>query len=221
MSGEDIERRTAFMGLGQRSQGYAAQEALLRKTLPEALDAFYAQIRATPETRAFFRDEAQIGAARSAQIGHWDAIIEGRADADYGKAVRRIGNVHARIGLEPRWYMGGYSLVLARLIEAIAARPRKLFDRQHDRHTAQAAAELSRRVLLDMDLAISTYLEALQAERARVEAAKAEADARQAQVVAILSNALKTLAAGDLASTITAPVADEYLGLKDDFNAAV
>jgi len=221
MSGEDIERRTAFMGLGQRSQGYVAQEDLLRTTLPEALDAFYARLRVTPETRAFFRDEIHIGAAKSAQIGHWNAILKGRADEDYGKAVRRIGNVHARIGLEPRWYMGGYSVVLARLIEAIANRPRKLFDKHHDRHTAEAAGELSRRVLLDMDLAISTYLEALQAERARIEADKAEADARQAQVVAILSAALKTLAAGDLAATITAPVADEYVGLKTDFNAAV
>jgi methyl-accepting chemotaxis protein len=211
MSREEIGRRTAFMNLGQRSAGYAASEALLRQTLPGALEAFYDRIRATPET----------GAAKTAQVSHWDAIIEGRADAAYGDAVRRIGNVHARIGLEPRWYMGGYSVVLARLLEAITTRPRKLFDKQHDRQTAEAAGELSRRVLLDMDLAISTYLEALQVERAKVEAAKAEAEARQAQVVSILSAALKTLAAGDLASTITAPVADEYVGLKDDFNAAV
>ena len=221
MAREDIERRTAFMGLGRRSAGYADQEALLRQALPQALDAFYDRLRSTPETRKFFRDEAHIGTAKSAQVSHWDAIIEGRADADYGKAVRRIGNVHARIGLEPRWYMGGYSVVLSRLIEAIAERPRKRFDRNHDRMTAEAAGELSRRVLLDMDLAISTYLEALQEERARIEADKAQAEARQAQVVAVLSAALKTLAAGDLASTITAPVADEYVGLKDDFNAAV
>ena len=221
MSREDIERRTAFMGLGPRSAGYADQERLLQKTLPEALDAFYDRLRATPETRRFFRDEAHIGTAKSAQVSHWDAIIEGRADAAYGKAVQKIGAVHARIGLEPRWYMGGYSIVLARLIETISTRPRKLFDKNHDRHTAEAAGELSRRVLLDMDLAISTYLDALEQERVLVEAAKAEAEARQALVVSILSAALKTLAAGDLASTITAPVADEYVGLKDDFNAAV
>ena len=221
MSREEIGRRTSFMQLGPRSAGYSAQAPLLRKILPDALDAFYDRIRATPEARKFFRDETHIGAAKSAQVGHWDAIIEGRVDAEYGEAVRRIGNVHARIGLEPRWYMGGYSVVLARLLEAITTRPRKLFDRNHDRQTAEAAGELSRRVLLDMDLAISTYLEALQAERAKVEAAKAEAEARQDEVVSILSRALKTLAAGDLASTITAPVADEYVGLKDDFNAAV
>jgi len=221
MSREDIERRTAFMGLGHRSPGYAEQENLLRQTLPQALEAFYDRVRVTPETRAFFRDETHIGTAKSAQVSHWDAIIEGRADVAYGQAVRRIGAVHARIGLEPRWYMGGYSVVLARLLEAITTRPRKLFDRDHDRRTAEATGELSRRVMLDMDLAISTYLEALQEERARIEADKAEAEARQAQVVAILSGALKTLAAGDLASTITAPVAEEYVGLKDDFNAAV
>lgn len=221
MSREDIERRTAFMDLGRRSPGYAAQDALLRKALPDALGAFYDRIRATPETRKFFRDEAHIGTAKSAQVSHWDAIVEGRADEAYGKSVRIIGNVHARIGLEPRWYIGGYSIVLTKLLEAITTRKRKLFDKHHDRRTAEAAGELSRRVLLDMDLAISTYLDALQAERDRAEAAKAEADAHQAQIVSILSSALKGLAAGDLGSTITIPVADEYVGLKDDFNAAV
>lgn len=221
MSREDIERRTEFMDLGPRSPGYAAQEPLLRKALPDALNAFYDRIRATPETRKFFRDEAHIGAAKSAQVSHWDAIVEGRADEAYGQSVRAIGNVHARIGLEPRWYIGGYSLILSKLLTAVTTRKRRLFDKHHDRRTAEAAGELSRRVMLDMDLAISTYLEALQAERDRAEAAKAEADARQAQIVSVLSHALKGLAAGDLGSTITIPVADDYVGLKDDFNAAV
>jgi methyl-accepting chemotaxis protein len=221
MSREDIERRTGFMDLGPRSPGYAAQEPLLRMALPDALNAFYDRIRATPETRKFFRDEAHIVAAKSAQVSHWDAIVEGRADEAYGQSVRVIGNVHARIGLEPRWYIGGYSLILSKLLTAVTTRKRRLFDKHHDRRTAEAAGELSRRVMLDMDLAISTYLEALQAERDRAEAAKAEADARQAQIVSVLSHALKGLAAGDLGSTITIPVADDYVGLKDDFNAAV
>jgi methyl-accepting chemotaxis protein len=71
-----------------------------------------------------------------------------------------------------------------------------------------------------MDLAISIYLDALQQERDNAAAAKAEADARQAEVVAALGQALKTLASGDLSIAIQSEFPQEYRTLKDDFNSA-
>ena len=76
------------------------------------------------------------------------------------QAIRRIGLTHNKIGLEPRWYIGGYNFVLAELT-ALAI--------QHHRwgrarlpallHAINAA------VMLDMDLAISVYQEAMLSER--------------------------------------------------------
>ena len=221
MSEIQIQQRTTFAGLSHPSPAYRAMQGILRAAAPGALDAFYDRIRATPETRRFFRDEAHIDGAKSAQVGHWEAIIDGRTDADYARAVTAIGRTHARIGLEPRWYIGGYGVLLGELIKAVATRPRKLFAGvAHDRQTGEAVAELSQRALLDMDLAISTYLDALQAERDQAAAAKAQADARQAQVVASLGQALKTLAGGDLGVAIQADFPPEYETLKADFNAA-
>ena len=221
MSEVQIQQRTTFAGLSQPTPAYRAMQNILRAAAPGALDAFYDRIRATPETRRFFRDEAHIDRAKSAQVGHWDAIIEGRVDDDYGRAVTAIGRAHARIGLEPRWYIGGYGVLLAELIKAVATRPRKpLAGAAHDRATGEAVAELSQRALLDMDLAISTYLDALQTERDQVAAAKAKADAEQAQVVAALGQALKMLAGGDLAVEVQADFPPEYETLKTDFNAA-
>ncbi|MDQ8028405.1 MAG: methyl-accepting chemotaxis protein [Brevundimonas sp.] len=223
MSDDHMEQRTAFMGLGAPSEAYRSIGPVLRKALPDALDAFYDKVRATPEMRRFFRDEAHINGASTAQQGHWAAIVEGRTDAAYSQSVRTIGQVHARIGLEPRWYIGGYSVLLGHLIERVTQRPRKWMQKaaDHDRITAEAVAELTQRVMLDMDLAISTYLEALQAERSRSEAARAEAEARQAQVVAVVGEALTGLSHGDLASTVEQDFPDAYRPLKDDFNTAV
>ncbi|PZT96931.1 MAG: chemotaxis protein [Brevundimonas sp.] len=216
-----IQQRTDFAGLSHPSPDYLAMQDILRAAAPGALDAFYDRIRATPETRRFFQDETHMGRAKSAQIGHWDAIIDGRIDEDYGRAVAAIGRTHARIGLEPRWYIGGYGVLLGELIKAVATRPRKAFaGAAHDRRTGQALAELNQRALLDMDLAISIYLETLEAERDQAAAAKAEADARQAEVVAALGQALKTLAQGDLGVSIQAEFPPEYETLKADFNAA-
>ncbi|RZJ27245.1 MAG: globin-coupled sensor protein, partial [Brevundimonas sp.] len=223
MSGDPMEQRVAFMGLGAPSEAYRSVGPILREALPDALNAFYDRVRATPEMRRFFRDETHISTASTAQQGHWSAIIEGRTDAAYSQSVRTIGQVHARIGLEPRWYIGGYSVLLGHLIERIARRPRKWTEKaaDHDRVTARAVAELTQRVMLDMDLAISTYLEALQAERDRSEAARAEAEARQTHVVAVVGQALTGLSRGDLTSAVEEEFPEAYRPLKDDFNTAV
>lgn len=221
MSETSIQQRADFAGLSVPSTAYRAMRDTIRKATPGALDAFYDRIRATPEARRFFSDESHIGRAKSAQVNHWDAIAEGRIDADYARAVTTIGKTHARIGLEPRWYIGGYGVLLAELIKAVAQRPRKpLAGSAHDRQTGEALGELIQRALLDMDLAISIYLDALAAERDQAARAKAEADARQAEVVAALGQALKTLADGDLSVSIEADFPEEYRSLQADFNAA-
>ena len=221
MSETSIQQRTAFAGLSSPSSAYKAIQGAIRRAVPAALDAFYDRIRATPETRRFFRDETHIGRAKSAQVGHWDAIVEGRADADYARAVTVIGQTHARIGLEPRWYIGGYGVLLAELMKAVATRPRKRFaGAAHDRETGEGLAELTQRALLDMDLAISIYLEVLQSERDRVKAERDQAQAVQTAVVSALGGALHDLANNDLSVVLPDVFPGEYQGLKDDFHAA-
>jgi len=222
MSIEALKHRVRFMGLGPASESYRSIGPLLQASLPTALDLFYDQVRAEPETRRFFKDEAHIGAAHTAQQGHWRAIIEGRTDEEYANSVRTIGRVHARIGLEPRWYIGGYSVVLAHLTRVIAQRPRKMFanKKAHDRVTAEAIAELNQRVLLDMEMAISIYLETLAEARNRAQEQQAAAEARQALVVQSLGKALHSLADNDLSTIISDDFPEEYRSLQHDFHAA-
>lgn len=215
MSNQDIDRRIAFMGLSGGADALRPIAALLRQALPEALSSFYAQVRLYPEVRRFFRGEDHIAAAQAAQGAHWEAIIDGRHDAAYVQSVRAIGRVHARIGLEPRWYIGGYSLILDHLLRAVSNGRR--MDRStavHDRETAEMISVLSRRVMLDMDLAISIYLEALEEDRQR---ARAEQDA----VVASLGRGLGRLAAGDLGVAVADVFPEGYESLRRDFNDAV
>ncbi|THK35801.1 hypothetical protein EHS39_23065 [Ensifer sp. MPMI2T] len=46
----------------------------------------------------------------------WGNIAEAKFNAEYGARVKAIGQVHARIGLDPRWYIGGYALIAEHLI---------------------------------------------------------------------------------------------------------
>ncbi|MEV9280644.1 protoglobin domain-containing protein, partial [Klebsiella variicola] len=110
-----------FMAIDEQQRAVLAElQPLVRTLLGPALDRFYHTARRTPETAAFFRDDQHMAHAKRAQESHWTRIATGTFDQDFHASVRRIGAVHARIGLEPRWYIGAYGLVLENLIAGIA-----------------------------------------------------------------------------------------------------
>ena len=226
MSNQAVESRIKFMKLDEAARSRIKSiKPLIMKEMPAALDGFYEQVRATPETRVFFKDDGHIDAAHKKQLAHWDIISSGLYDDRYAEGVNKVGEVHARIGLEPRWYIGGYALVL----EAMVA---KVVEARWPRHALNArgvtagstAAELGALVkatLLDMDLAVSVYLEALETRRKIAETERQEAEDQQNRVVAALAKGLKDMAAGDLTTRMDIEVEPRFQGVKDDFNKTV
>ena len=224
---DQLHRRLAFSKIDE-----AARRAL-RKLAPTinrsasgALDAFYDQVRGYEEVSRFFADEAQIGKAKARQVRHWERLATGELDETYVRDVRAVGEVHARIGLEPRWYIGGYGLIIEQFIRAAVKERRSgrgMFggaDSGAD-ELADGLAALVKVAMLDMDFAISTYLEAAETERARHEAARLEAEARQRHVVEALAAGLEKLAAGEMTFRISDDFAPEYEKLRGDYNSAM
>ncbi len=135
--------------------------------LPAILDTFYDHVANYPDTRAFFSSRDHMKAAQAAQLRHWSTIMDGRFDATYEASIRRIGETHHRIGLDPCWYIGGYNALISGLLKVISEKlpvPQKgLFNRGASA-TGDAKTELliaiNRVALLDMDYAISVYIDA-------------------------------------------------------------
>jgi methyl-accepting chemotaxis protein len=219
-----ISERVAFMGLDDKARGALRDlQPVIRKNIGPALEAFYAKVRSTPETRKFFGDEKHMQAASGRQQAHWAVIAEGSFDQTYVQAVRTIGQTHARIGLEPRWYIGGYAIVSEHLIRATIEDlwPKGFMAKGDPGKAGDAVSALMKAVMLDMDFAISIYLETIDNERQKLEAQRRENEACQAQMVAALGEALDRLAQGDLVGRLEATVKPEFQKLKDDFNNAV
>jgi methyl-accepting chemotaxis protein len=87
-------------------------------------------------------------------------LFSGRFDADYFASVKKIGLTHSRIGLEPGWYIGGYTFTLNRLLEAATRLHRSRLRPEASRiKLASLLRAINQAVMLDMDLAISVYLE--------------------------------------------------------------
>ena len=121
---------------------------------------FYAHVMAEPRLAALIGERQ--GALEGAQVKHWTRLFSGRFDEDYAASVERIGRAHHRIGLEPRWYIGGYQFMLSELSRLIL--------RKHRFAPARAGRlieALNKAVLFDLDFALSTYQQVLLEERAQ------------------------------------------------------
>jgi methyl-accepting chemotaxis protein len=225
MSNEDtLAERLSFIKIGPETVAdIRSVKSLIMRDLPGALDNFYAQVQAFPHTKRFFTDQAHMGAAKKAQLSHWDAIASGRFDQDYAREVTAVGKAHARTGLEPRWYIAGYALILESLVAGVlqARWPKSGFGAK--RATAkQVAAELGaviKAALLDMDLAISVYVETSQTTRKAADD-RAVAATNEAVVTAV-GDALGAIADGDLTYRMGDELPADYARLREDFNAAL
>lgn len=183
---ELFHERIAFLQIDDQVKAkLRALTPLIRKTLPTALDRFYEQAASVPETAKFFADAAHLGRAKNAQIAHWNTISEAKYDAAYVRSITKIGSVHARIGLEPRWYIGGYALIAEQLVHALISDrwPRGIFG--NSKKSEDAGAEIGallKAIFLDMDLAISVYLAASDDARKMAEEASRRAEQERLQV---------------------------------------
>jgi methyl-accepting chemotaxis protein len=218
-----LDQRLSFMRFDHRSRSaLQAAKPALDEAIPAALDGFYEQLRGFAETRSLFKDGRGEG-AQARQVAHWRRMLSGDQGADYLQAVERIGQSNARAGLEPRWSVGGYALVLDKLIHAVLGKRSKggLFGGgKADDGAAEQVSAVAKAVFLDMDLAVSAYFSVLLEERDRLEAQRQAAEQQQAAAVAALGVALSKLASGDLSVRVEGALSPEFAGLKTDFDNA-
>jgi rsbT co-antagonist protein RsbR len=126
-----------------------------RKYADPVIEEFYRHILSFDETRSFFRDPKVLERVKALQREYFLRLTEGDYGRDYVANRLRIGTVHERINLAPKWYLGMYNyylrLVANRLSEAFANDPGKAM---------ALFLRLMKLVFLDIGLAVDTYIHA-------------------------------------------------------------
>lgn len=154
---ELVEDRLRFLEIDddvlselQRARRYIEPE------IDQMLSAFYALILKDVALHALFKDAESIKHAREAQKKHWlKNVFSGRYTSSYFSKADRIGRTHARVGVAPNWYIGGYGKMLNQFVDRISDMAAE--EGRDPRATIQAVCKA---ILLDIDLVIHCYLEA-------------------------------------------------------------
>ncbi len=197
---QDRQTRMRFMRI-DAGTGELLREIwqVVEPALPEILEGFYQHVTREPQLARMIGND--IPRLKAAQGSHWSRLFNGRFDHDYMQGVRTIGLIHNKIGLEPRWYIGGYNFVLGRLAALAVRRYRWKPDRLSAVLTALNSA-----VMLDIEIAISVYQEAMLTERQqredRIAGAIRDFDAQMKVVLNTLSGSATHLQ--DAANTLAA-----------------
>jgi methyl-accepting chemotaxis protein len=159
VSVDELARRLQFLGVTDAHR--AALTGFLPRlvdALPNILEGFYELVRSDAGLAAKFPNKESMARASKAQAVHWQHMFSARFDQTYLDSAGRVGLVHSRIGLEPRWYVAGYAFVMRKLL-TLANRPAGRFRRLSEVDRATLLEAIAQVVLLDIELGISIYLD--------------------------------------------------------------
>jgi hypothetical protein len=152
---DEWEQRKRFVGFGAQDELILTELHLVAKTYADqVMDELYSRWLQFEELRAFFQVPGMLARVKQLQRQYFIRLTNGSYGTDYLEDRLRIGRVHRRVGLSPRWYLGAYSIYMQIVF------PRVLAAFEYDRvKQGQAISALLKLISLDQDLALLAYFE--------------------------------------------------------------
>lgn len=158
----DLSSRLDFLRLDSDTiQILRSLEHHVSDILPDVLSDFYRHVGQYPEVEKFFDSPDRLTYASNAQLKHWKVILKGDFSSEYLASVKQIGTVHARIGLEPQFYLAGYTFLVDETLKRLGE---KFFTGKQKKgvgfaQISKMQSAFIRAAMLDMDLAIHFFNE--------------------------------------------------------------
>ena len=209
-----------MQGAGRRRPPTEARRDHLRslsgfveEVADELVERFYEQLHAFDETRVLLQDPQLVVRLKAAQRSHLIRLTSAEFDADYFESRLHVGLTHARIGLEPKWYIGAYMTQLAVLYAELSKR----FD--DPQWIAKSVDVLTTVVMLDIQLAIDAYIYGGFVERSLADAHRSAAEQATAALAArdeqeARKEELLRMVIHDIRSPVTAMMSTARVGLR-------
>lgn len=129
---------------------------LIADDLMGILDHFYDRISNQPEAARILSAAGNLQRLKEAQKQHWKSLLTMGFSPEYFERARRIGLAHERIGLSPSFYMESYAILSEELFAAAFRRA----GRRGQAQMVQTIGLVNRAIIIDMQVAVSTYFDA-------------------------------------------------------------
>jgi methyl-accepting chemotaxis protein len=153
MTEEVMAQYKRFVGLDDQdiSNVTSIGPKILEKST-EIVDGFYTNVEKYPELLEIIRGaDSNIDRLKGTQHKYLKEVFGGIYDGAYFEGRIRIGVIHNRIGLTPRWYLGSYSVYRVLINKYVSeAEP-------DSARAAAISASIGKLLSMDGQIAIETY----------------------------------------------------------------
>ncbi|MBF0469917.1 MAG: CZB domain-containing protein [Gammaproteobacteria bacterium] len=214
LDADERQQRLEFIGLDPAGMQLLQSLApVVERNADAIIDGFYANIERYPEMMEQIETAGStVQRLKETQRAYLLELFSG----DYGEAYferrLRIGVVHHRIGLTPRWYVGSYALYLKLLITVIFRH-----FRWRSSQALRAIEAIGKILLLDTQLAIDTYIHGLVTSLKGVSLSRDEMQSRISNYLTLIDG----IAQGDLTARLEIEGDDELAQLGMRLNRMV
>jgi methyl-accepting chemotaxis protein len=206
----DVRRRLEFLQVTPTDLGVIrVWEEACKAACNPMIDEFYKHIAGTKETQAIIDRHTSVDRQRPLVTRYVLAMFSGKLDDAYVQYRRHVGQVHERIDLDSNWYVAMYEVIREHMLIAVeqaGATPAEYrrFQRAFDR-------------LLQADIAI--VITAL--TNSRQERVETLLKGEAMRFLGEISDALASLARGDLTVRITGQYTERNAEVAASFNEAL
>jgi rsbT co-antagonist protein RsbR len=153
---QEVRRRKEFLQFqAEDEEALRILNETAKKYADPVIEGLYEHFLAFEETRAFFRDPKVLDRVKRLQKEYFLRLTEGHWGADYVANRLRIGTVHERINLAPKWYLGAYNFYLRAVANQLL-----IVHADEPERALSSFLSLMKIVFLDIGLAMDTYIHA-------------------------------------------------------------
>ena len=150
----DLDQRLEFLKIDSETKDILRQNApVLEKNFDAILAEFYDHLTRYPQLAEKFAGD--LHTVRNKQKNHWRTLFSGEFSEQYYNTVKHIGGIHYKVQLKPQWYIGGYAFAMCAIVDAFVDEYRKKPELLRN-----AVKSMIKSSLLDMDLALTAYIDA-------------------------------------------------------------
>ena len=160
----ELQERLDFLSWGPEDQARLSLAKPQAEPLNRAfVEALYNRLSEFSVPAAILADRQTVQRLKARQHAYYQTLFDGCIDESYVRERLQIGQVHERVGVDLKWYMGGYRLYLSSLLHGMLG--------PVEQQALETYDSLLKVVFLDMTLAAEAYIAAkhgaLQASEAR------------------------------------------------------
>jgi len=150
----DIERRKEWLEFTEKDVKHLAElNSIAQGYADELIKSLNEHFKKFNESSQIFDNPEVLKRVKVLQKEYFLRLTQGNYDSKYIEERLNVGNVHASIGLDVKWYLGAYNFYIqsvgAKIFEAYKDDPNK---------TRDLFLSLIKLVFMDIGLAIDTYI---------------------------------------------------------------